>query len=87
MHYTLEKPFTISIESTLLKPKSVFKKRQYPAVKPDLDNLEKAVLDAMNRLIYTDDALICHKYCVEWYTTNASETRVSIDIKTMKEIA
>lgn len=83
----LEEPLTVCIEFTLLKPKSVAKKRQHPSVEPDLDNLEKSVLDAINGLIYTDDALICHKYSVECYTTNASETMVSIDIKTMKGIA
>ena len=83
----LEEPLTVCIEFTLLKPKSVAKKRQYPSVKPDLDNLEKAVLDAMNGLIYTDDALICRKYGAKWYTTNASETGVSVEIKTMEGIA
>lgn len=30
-----------------------------PASKPDLDNLLKLLLDAMNGLVYRDDALVC----------------------------
>ncbi len=83
----LDGPLTVCIEFTLLKPKSVSKKRQFPSVKPDLDNLEKAVLDAMNGLIYTDDALICRKYGAKWYTNDASQVGVSVEIKTMEEVS
>lgn len=80
----IDEPLTVCIEFTLLKPKSVSKKRQFPSVKPDLDNLEKAVLDAMNGLIYKDDALICRKYGAKWYTNDASQVGVSVEIKTME---
>lgn len=42
----------------LTKPKSV--KRIYPSVKPDADNLLKALLDAMNTVVFRDDAQIVH---------------------------
>lgn len=29
--------------------------------KPDLDNLEKIVMDALNKLVYVDDAQVCEK--------------------------
>jgi Holliday junction resolvase RusA-like endonuclease len=32
-----------------------------PASKPDLDNLEKAVTDALNQVVYYDDSLIVEK--------------------------
>lgn len=31
----------------------------WPARKPDLDNLEKAVCDALNGIVWSDDAIIC----------------------------
>ena len=34
------------------------KKREYPCVRPDLDNYAKSVLDALNGIIYTDDSRI-----------------------------
>src|SRR5690606_4329523 len=30
-----------------------------PTVKPDLDNIEKAVKDALNGVVWTDDAQVC----------------------------
>lgn len=41
--------------------------RVYPTVKPDLDNVVKALLDAMNKLVYQDDAQICSLTCEKFY--------------------
>ena len=41
----------------LKKPKSA--KRELPTVKPDIDNLVKAVLDAGNGIIWNDDNQVC----------------------------
>lgn len=41
---------------TIKKPKSV--KRNYPTVKPDVDNFLKSLLDALNQIAYEDDAQI-----------------------------
>jgi Holliday junction resolvase RusA-like endonuclease len=30
-----------------------------PTGKPDLDNLEKAILDGMNKIVFRDDAVVC----------------------------
>lgn len=38
------------------KPKTVT--REYPTVKPDLDNLEKSLYDALNGIAYVDDSQI-----------------------------
>lgn len=50
-------PLRVSIIFYITRPKSV--KRAYPSVKPDCDNLIKAVCDAMNNIIWKDDSLIC----------------------------
>jgi Holliday junction resolvase RusA-like endonuclease len=39
----------------------------HPAKKPDLDNIEKAALDALNGIVYGDDAAICEKYSRKIY--------------------
>lgn len=41
-----------------LRPKSAPKKRLFPTVAPDIDNILKAVLDAGNKLIWIDDSQI-----------------------------
>ena len=49
-------PVAVTILFGLKRPKGVSaKKRPYPAVKPDLDNLAKAVLDALNEVVIADD--------------------------------
>ena len=50
-------PVNVSIHFYIKRPKTV--KREYPCVKPDLDNLAKSVLDAVNGFVFKDDAQIC----------------------------
>ena len=56
------KPFTypVSIKLTIMraKPKSASKKVTEPITRPDLDNYIKLYLDAMNTIVFSDDALI-----------------------------
>lgn len=54
----LNTPLAVDITFFVKRPKTV-RKRPYPSVKPDLDNLIKMLLDACNKMIFTDDALIC----------------------------
>lgn len=53
----LETALYIKIVVTKLKPKSA-RKRALPTKRPDLDNYVKLVLDAMNGLVFVDDAQI-----------------------------
>ncbi len=54
----LEGPVRVSLNFSLLKPPSVTKKRRYPTVKPDIDKLTRAVLDAMGSIVFRDDAQV-----------------------------
>lgn len=36
--------------------------------KQDLDNLQKAINDAMNGLVFKDDSLICRVLCTKYYS-------------------
>src|SRR5690554_1418461 len=49
-------PLKATIEINLKKPK--YCKREFPTVKPDIDNQIKSILDGLNGLAYTDDKQI-----------------------------
>lgn len=49
-----------------------------PSQKPDVDNIEKAVLDALNGIAYKDDARVCRTSCAKFY---GAEPRLEITIK------
>lgn len=50
-----------------------------PAVKPDLDNLDKAVMDALNKVAYKDDSQIVAKVSKKHYAEIPSVTVVIAD--------
>ena len=72
-------------------PKSYSKKRVReieekglrPTCKPDLDNIQKVVLDALNGLAYTDDAQVVKISCEKKYAADGRE-RVVVSIRTME---
>ncbi len=45
--------------------------------KPDIDNLEKSVLDALNGVVYEDDACVCEITVTKHY---GSEDNVSVSV-------
>jgi Holliday junction resolvase RusA-like endonuclease len=61
-----EQPFSVPVEVSIVfsmpRPQRVPKERLgHPCTKPDLDNLEKAVLDALNGIFWVDDGLVVAK--------------------------
>lgn len=63
---------SVFINLEIVRPKSVT--REYPSVKPDLDNYAKAILDALNSLVWIDDAQICSLQIVKSYNLKPSIT-------------
>lgn len=53
-----------------------------PSRKPDVDNIEKAVLDALNGIAYKDDARVHRTSCTKYY---GAEPRLEITIKEVTE--
>ena len=53
-------PLHLQLVFKMPRPRSV-KGQRYPAVKPDLSNLEKAVEDALEGIVYTNDSRIVSK--------------------------
>lgn len=50
------------------RPKSVKKEKTFLSVKPDLGNLEKPLLDAMQGIIYTNDSRVVFKAELKMYS-------------------
>ena len=59
--------------------------RLYPCARPDTDNLVKLVLDALNRVIWRDDAQVCAIRADKRYTTTAPRTEVQVREMTAAE--
>ena len=49
-----------------------------PTTKPDIDNVAKAVLDALNKIAFADDAQIVHLTCSKRY---GSEPRLEVTVR------
>jgi len=74
----LEGPLSVSISFFKLKPKSYSKKIVHWDKKPDLDNLAKLVLDAMNKIFYQDDAQIVELTCRKGFS---DRPRTEVEIR------
>lgn len=49
------------------KPESTPKKRAHPVVKPDLDKLARATMDALTGVVFHDDAQVVELSCAKFY--------------------
>lgn len=75
----IDGPIKLTLEFRMPKSKSADRqRRQHPTTKPDLDNLEKAVMDALNGIMWTDDAQIFSKSSKKEYSQDLSNCGVSI---------
>lgn len=57
MRAPTEKAVLLRLEFRMPRPKTV--KRALPTVKPDIDKLERTILDALTGIAYVDDAQVC----------------------------
>ena len=73
----LETPVTVAIYITVPIPQSYSKKRteaclsgsEKPIKKPDIDNIAKCFLDAMNGVVYHDDSQVLTLHITKVYGT------------------
>ena len=73
----LETPVTVAIYITVPIPASYSKKRteaclsgsERPIKKPDIDNIAKCFLDAMNEIVYLDDTQVLTLHVTKVYGT------------------
>lgn len=79
-------PLAVSITAFYEVPKSYSKKKKqemldgqlYPTKKPDIDNIAKCVLDALNKLAYRDDTQVVRLRMEKHY---AEIPRVEVEIR------
>ena len=57
-HGSKSAPLAVSLRFFFKRPKSAPKSRTEPVVKPDLDKLVRAILDAGNRILWDDDSQV-----------------------------
>ena len=88
--YAADKALAVEIVLYYTRPKSMTKKNQLlaqqgllrPIVKPDVDNVIKAILDALNGMAFEDDRQIVQVTCEKWYdTTEENEGFAVVTIK------
>lgn len=86
-----ECPLVVTLQFWLPIPKSWSKKKRalaldgelLPISRPDIDNYEKAVLDALNDVIYHDDSQVVYKASFKAYS---GEPRTEIGIIKAEDI-
>ena len=86
----LETPVTVAIYITVPIPASYSKKRteaclsgsERPIKKPDIDNVAKCFLDAMNEIVYKDDTQVLTLHITKVYgTVGMVEVMVKEDLE------
>jgi Holliday junction resolvase RusA-like endonuclease len=81
----MEGPVMISLIFHMARPGSR-RKEVYVSTTPDLDNLEKAVLDALNGVAYEDDRFVVAKNAQKRYILNG-KPRVSVRVTSLNRQA
>lgn len=84
-------PLEMNILALFSLPKTASKKfinaalsnEEYPAKKPDSDNIIKVICDALNGLAYHDDSQVCRVYFEKTY---AQIPCVKVEIKAIREV-
>lgn len=82
----LDVPLSLTLEFVFPRPKNkVWKNKPMPRepkpTKPDFDNLEKSVCDALNGILWRDDCLICENKTTKWIANGDESPHVFIMVE------
>ena len=70
----------LALEFFLLRPKSLPKKVANHIKRPDIENLAKAILDALKGIFYRDDSQVNNLFVTKNYCKNQDHPRVEVTI-------
>lgn len=85
-----DKALSVEIVLYYVRPKRMTKRNRImaqrgvlrPIVKPDVDNVTKSILDALNGIAFSDDRQIVQVTCEKWYDITEENTGfASVTIK------
>lgn len=80
--YLLSETAPIKILIVAQFKKAVSSKKEAPTMKPDNDNIEKAVCDALNGIAYKDDSQIVHSEVMKvWARDGVPKIIVKIEVE------
>lgn len=78
-------PIAVDVIFTFNRPRSVSKKeRPYPSVKPDIDKLGRAVLDALTGILFKDDAQVVGLHLAKRYNAEPGPDFAMITVRGME---
>lgn len=83
----LECPLEVCITAIFPRPKGMMFKtkpmpREWKTSKPDIDNIQKSVYDALNGVLWRDDSLICSSHTYKMVASGVESPMVVISIST-----
>lgn len=73
-------PVSLLLDFYLAKPASIPKKRVAPAVKPDIDKLCRATLDALTGVLFADDGQVTEIRARKHYATGPEHVLISATV-------
>lgn len=80
-------PVVVVLEFVMPRPKRLKKGGRAPCgVKPDADNLAKAVLDVLNGRVYKDDGQVCNLTVLKWYAGSDEKPHANVAVQSWEEI-
>lgn len=82
-HYPEGTPLKVTLTFRMERPKSLPKRVKHHTKKPDIDNLQKALLDGLGSTFYNDDRQIVQCLCEKVYCEAGEEPGVSVQIDEM----
>lgn len=88
----LDEPLSIDCEFVFPRQKcKVWKRQPMPryrhTTKPDRDNLDKAVLDALKGIVFVDDCQVCDGVVRKWHASGDEQPHCRIVIRTFDDLA
>ena len=78
------KPIRVTLVFCFPRPNKP-KNSQWHIVRPDADNLAKAILDALNGITWDDDALIAELFIQKTYAKEGMSPRVVVTFETIAD--